>query len=58
MSPRQHPTGLAALASAGLVLLAVRCGVEVSAEEAAIIVGLVGGIVSKFSPRVPDRGEG
>lgn len=51
MSPRQHPAGLSALAATGLVLLAARFQVELSGEEAAVLVGLVAGLVSKFTPR-------
>lgn len=56
MSPRQHPTGLAALAAAGVVLLARRFRVELTADEAAVLVGLCAAVVSKFTPRNPSGG--
>lgn len=51
MNRREHPTGLAALAAAACVLAARRLNVELSADEAAVLVGLVAGLVSKFTPR-------
>lgn len=41
MSPRQHPTGLTALAASAAVIVAAKLGVELTAEEAAVFVGLL-----------------
>lgn len=51
MKPRNHPTGLTALATSALVIVASKLGVELTAEEAAIFVGLVSALVSVFTPR-------
>lgn len=50
---QQHPTGLSALATSALVMLAKRLGVDLSVEEAVTIVGLVTALVSIFTPRQP-----
>lgn len=49
---QQHPTGLAALASTVLVWVVQQAGVDMPAEVAAAVVGLVAGVVSYFTPRV------
>lgn len=51
MSPRRHPTGLTALATSATVIVAAKLGVDLTAEEAAIFVGLAAAIVSTFTPR-------
>lgn len=51
---RQHPTGLAALAASAVILVAARFRVEITGEEAAVLVGLVAGVVSHFTPRTRD----
>lgn len=53
---RQHtieerPAGTAGAVSALLVLVATKLGVELSAADAAVIVGAVASIVSIFNPR-------
>ena len=51
MSPRQHPTGLVALGTSALVIVAAKLGLDLTAEEAAVFVGLAAALVSKFTPR-------
>jgi len=51
--PRRHPTGLAASGAAVLVIVASKAGVDLTAEEAAIVVGFVAALVSRFTPRHP-----
>ena len=48
---QKHPAGLTALATTALVMLAQRLDVELSADEAAVIVGLAAAVVSLFTPR-------
>lgn len=48
---KQHPTGIATLAASAVILLAARFQVDITGEEAAVLVGLVSGLVSAFSPR-------
>lgn len=48
---RQHPTGLATLAASAVILLAARFHVEITGEEAAVLVGLVSGLASALTPR-------
>lgn len=49
----RHPTGISTVAVSAVLLIAKRIGVELSTEEALVIVGLVAGVVSKFTPRLP-----
>lgn len=51
MNTRQNPAGLSAMATTVIVWAALQAGVEIPAEVAAAIVGLVAGGVSYFSPR-------
>lgn len=51
MNARQNPTGLSAMATTVLVWVALKAGVEIPAEVAVSIVGLVAGAVSYFTPR-------
>jgi len=48
---QQHPTGIAALLSSAVVLVLARAGVDLSAEESAVVIGLVTAAVSIFTPR-------
>lgn len=51
MTARQHPTGLAAMATTVLVWALDAAGVTMPAEVAASLVGLVAAVVSAFTPR-------
>lgn len=51
MNARQNPAGLSAMAVTVLVWAALQAGVQIPAEVAAAIVGLVAGTVSYFTPR-------
>lgn len=56
MSPvRQHPAGLTTLAASAVVIVAAKAGLELTAEEAAVFVGLIGGVVSWLTPRWKKR---
>lgn len=48
---KQHPTGIAALAASAVILAARRFHVEVTPDEAAVLVGLVAAVVSFRTPR-------
>ena len=48
---RQHPTGAATGLAAAVVAVAAALGLDLSPELAAAIVGLVGAVVSYFTPR-------
>lgn len=48
---QQHPTGVSTAVATLLVIVAAKLGVDLAAEEAALIVGAVATIVSKFTPR-------
>lgn len=48
---KQHPTGLAGLLTSAVILIALRFHVEITAEEAAVLGGLVTTVVSIFTPR-------
>jgi hypothetical protein len=47
----KRPAGLTALATSALVIVAGWVGLELTAEEAVVFVGLLTGIASYFSPR-------
>lgn len=47
-----HPTGLTALATSALVIVAAKLGVDLTAEEAVVFVGLISAAVSYFTPRL------
>lgn len=49
--PNQHPTGITALATAAVVIVCEKAGVDLDAEEAAIFIGLAAAVVSYFTPR-------
>lgn len=51
MNRRQNPTGLSAMAVTVLIWAALQAGVEIPAEVAVAIVGLVAGGVSYLTPR-------
>lgn len=51
MNRQQNPTGLSAMAVTVLVWIALQAGIEIPAEVAASIVGVVAGVVSYFTPR-------
>lgn len=51
MNARQNPTGLSAMAVTVLIWIALQAGVDIPAEVAVSIVGLVAGGVSYFTPR-------
>lgn len=53
----EHPTGAAALATTVLVWVAQTIGLDLPAEVAASIVGLVAVIVSAFTPRFDAAGQ-
>lgn len=49
-----HPTGVSTVLAGALVVIASKAfGVDLSAEDAAIIVAAVGAVVSWLSPRFP-----
>lgn len=55
MTPvRNHPTGLAATGAAVLVIVCRKAGVDLSGDEAAIVVAFVAGVVSVFTPRLKE----
>lgn len=47
----RHPTGAAGSLAAAVVAVAAALGLDISAELAAAIVGLVTAVVSYFTPR-------
>lgn len=51
MKASNHPTGITAAGATLLVIVAKQLGLELSAEEAAIVVGAIASIVSVFTPR-------
>ena len=51
MNVQQNPAGLSAMAVTVLVWAALQFGVEIPADVAAAIVGIVAGGVSYFTPR-------
>ncbi len=51
MNRRQNPAGLSAAAVTVLVWIGLLAGVDIPAEVAVSIVGLVAGGVSYFTPR-------
>ena len=51
MNTRQNPAGLSAAATTVLVWTALQLGVEIPAEVAAAIVGIIATAVSYFTPR-------
>lgn len=55
MSPNNHPAGLTALGTSALVIVAAKAGLELTAEEAAIFVGLISAFVSWLTPRWKKR---
>lgn len=46
-----HPTGLTALATSALVIVASKLGLELTAVEAGVFIGLLTAIASALSPR-------
>lgn len=54
MNPKQNPTGLTALATSALVIVAYKLHVDLSALEAGVFIGLASGLVSYFTPRHPE----
>jgi hypothetical protein len=54
MTPKKNPAGLTGLATSALVIVAAKCGLDLSAEEAGVFVGLAVGAVSYFTPRDAD----
>lgn len=51
MKAQNHPTGITALAASALTIIAAKLGLDLTAQEAAVFVGLAAAIVSYFSPR-------
>lgn len=51
MKPSNHPTGITAAVVTLLVIVAKQIGLDLDAEQAAIIVGAISAIVSAFTPR-------
>jgi hypothetical protein len=52
VTPSNHPAGITAAAASILVIVAKKAGVELTVEEAVIVVGALASIVSVFTPRV------
>lgn len=46
-----HPAGITALLAGAIVIVAGKCGLDLSTEEAATFAALAVAIVSYFSPR-------
>lgn len=50
----KRPTGLAGILAPAGVIIAKKLGVELSVEEAVILIGAIVGTVSFFSPRTTE----
>ena len=48
---KQHPTGIAGLATSAVILILLRFHVELSPEEVATLGGIVTVVASALSPR-------
>jgi len=53
--PKNHPTGITALVTAAIVIVAQKLDLDLTAEEAAVFVGLAAAIVSWATPRFKRR---
>lgn len=51
ITPANHPTGIVVVLASAAVVIAKWCGVEISAEEAAVVIGALGAVASLFNPR-------
>jgi hypothetical protein len=50
----KRPTGITAAVASLLVIVAAQIGLDLSAEEAAAVIGALSAVVSWFTPRVTE----